>query len=98
LDGIKPLVELIDDLSDEIKCLAAETISYCCQNRMHSQSKVLMVAMNRKLVRRYGGIKKLVRLLKSKNEDVARSGALALCTCSKSSKASMKISLLFRQK
>jgi hypothetical protein len=33
LDGIKPMVELIDDLSDEIKCLAAETIAYCCQNR-----------------------------------------------------------------
>jgi hypothetical protein len=49
------------------------------------------IARNRRDVRRYGGIRKLVRLLKAKpgskeEEAVAISGALALATCSKSCK------------
>ncbi|KAL7750771.1 hypothetical protein RI367_003728 [Sorochytrium milnesiophthora] len=80
LDGMHPLVELLRDSSVDIKCLAAETIAHCARN-----------ARNRRAVRRYGGIKKLVKLLKTDgdspdNERVAISGALALCSCSRSSK------------
>lgn len=50
----------------------------------------LILARNRRDVRKYGGIRKLVRLLKakpgSKEERVAISGAMALCSCSKSDK------------
>ncbi|KAJ3333078.1 Armadillo repeat-containing protein 4 [Blyttiomyces sp. JEL0837] len=79
LDGMQPLVELLRDSDDELKCLAAETIAHCAKN-----------ARNRRAVRKYGGIKKLVRLLRvrpgSKDENVAVSGALALATLSKSAK------------
>jgi hypothetical protein len=76
MDVIKPLVDLIKDSNDDLlRCLAAETIAHCAKH-----------SANRNLVRKYGGIKKLVRLLRSKNEAVACSGALALCSCSKSQK------------
>ncbi len=55
----------------------------------------MFLAQNRRAVRRYGGIKKLIKLLKSaresKEENAAISGAMALATCSKSSK-SLRIS------
>ncbi|TPX30314.1 hypothetical protein SmJEL517_g06096 [Synchytrium microbalum] len=77
LDGMLSLVELLVDPDEEIKCLAAETIAHCARN-----------ARNRRAVRRYGGVRKLVRLLKarpgSSDEKVAISGALALESCSKS--------------
>ncbi|KAJ3255993.1 Armadillo repeat-containing protein 4 [Boothiomyces macroporosus] len=79
LDGMQPLVELLKDSDESLKCLAAETIAHCAKN-----------ARNRRAVRRYGGIRRLVKLLRAKlgspEENVAKSGALALETCSKSSK------------
>ena len=43
-------------------------------------------AKNRRAVRKYGGIRKLVRLLKitDNDEQVSIAGAQALCSCSKS--------------
>ena len=84
------MVELLDDTSEEIKCLSAETLANCAKNgrpieRDFFRGANYSTATNRRLVRRYGGVKKLVRLLKSKNEEVARCGAAALCSCSKSS-------------
>ncbi|KAJ3178764.1 Armadillo repeat-containing protein 4 [Geranomyces variabilis] len=77
LDAMHPLVELLRDSEREPKCLAAETIAHCAKN-----------ARNRRSVRRYGGIKRLVRLLKarpgSEDEQVAMAGALALAALSKS--------------
>ena len=32
LDGINPMVELLDDTSEEIKCLSAETLANCAKN------------------------------------------------------------------
>jgi armadillo repeat-containing protein 4 len=79
LDGMRPLVSLLEDQDESLKCLAAETIAHCAKN-----------ARDRRSVRRYGGIRKLVKLLKVKpgfaEEAVAVSGALALESCSKSSK------------
>ncbi|KAJ1507369.1 Armadillo repeat-containing protein 4 [Coelomomyces lativittatus] len=78
LDGMRPLVELLQDPQVEIKCLAAETIANCAK-----------YASNRRMVRKYGGIRSLVSLLHADRgspdaEQIAISGALALCTCSKS--------------
>ncbi len=74
------------DTDEELKCLAAETIANCAKN-----------ARNRRAVRRYGGIRKLVRLLKakpgSKEEEVAISGARALASCSKSCESTLKCSV-----
>ncbi len=79
LDGMQSLVDLLRDSEEEVKCLAAEAIAHCAKN-----------AHNRRAVRRYGGIKKLIKLLKSaresKEENAAISGAMALATCSKSTK------------
>jgi armadillo repeat-containing protein 4 len=94
LDGMQPLVELLRDSDEELKCLAAETIAHCAKNGNITKPIFflklifLILGRNRRSVRKYGGIKKLVRLLKvkpgSKDEAVAVSGALALATCSKS--------------
>lgn len=96
---MQPLVELLQDPDKELKCLAAETIAHCAKNGekggVHrSMSALLMrhfllcAARNRRSVRRYGGIRKLVRLLKarpgSEDEQVAMAGALALAALSKS--------------
>jgi hypothetical protein len=79
LDGMRPLVRLLKDSDESLKCLSAETIAHCAKN-----------AQNRRSVRKYGGIKKLVKLLNpnpdSNDEEVAISGALALASCSKSAK------------
>lgn len=80
LDGIPPLVLLLDDENGtELQCLAAETIAFCARN-----------ARNRRSVRGNGGIKKLVKLLQVQHagdsEAIAVSGALALQSCSKSAK------------
>ncbi|KNE65224.1 hypothetical protein AMAG_10872 [Allomyces macrogynus ATCC 38327] len=80
LDGMRPLVDLLQDHHVEVKCLAAETIANCAK-----------YAKNRRMVRKYGGIRSLVRLLVTDpanpdGERIAISGALALSTCSKSQK------------
>jgi hypothetical protein len=84
LDGMQPLVELLKDSDEKLKCLAAETIAHCARN-----------SRNRRFARKYGGIKRLVKLLRAKlgtsEESVAMSGALALQTCSKSSKNKIAI-------
>lgn len=79
LDAMRPLVSLLKESDEVLKCLAAETIAHCAKN-----------SRNRRSVRRYGGIRNLVKLLKvrpgSNEEAVAISGASALASCSKSSK------------
>lgn len=77
LDGMQPLIELVKDGSTELRCLAAETVANCAK-----------YGRNRRYIRHYGGIRKLVRLLKAKRDDdnVARCGAMALWSCSKSLK------------
>jgi armadillo repeat-containing protein 4 len=76
---MQPLVELLTDSDETLQCLAAETIANCAKN-----------ARNRRSIRRYGGIQKLVKLLRAKpgtmEENVAISGARALETCSRSVK------------
>ena len=32
LDGMQPLVELLKDSDEQLKCLAAETIAHCAKN------------------------------------------------------------------
>lgn len=63
---------------DDLRALAAETIANCAKN-----------SRNRKCVRQYGGIEKLVALLdtvstaEDGSNEVARCAALALWSCSK---------------
>ncbi|CDS40793.1 armadillo repeat containing protein 4 [Echinococcus multilocularis] len=102
--GIPPMVELLRSPNRDLKCLSAEAIS-----------NVAKFARARRTVRQQGGIKKLVALLDvtnhcgdvrspevERNLEVARCGALALWSCSRSAraKAAMKkagvISLLAR--
>ena len=71
---------VIQDSSDQLKCLASITIANCAK-----------YSRNSRFVRHYGGIGKLVELLKTKSgpkgdNEVARCGALALWSCSKSAK------------
>jgi hypothetical protein len=40
LDGMQPLVELLKDADEELKCLAAETIAHCAKNGMSLNSKM----------------------------------------------------------
>ena len=40
LDGIRPLVELLKDMDDELKCLAAETISHCAKNCISNKNDI----------------------------------------------------------
>ncbi|CAD5115932.1 DgyrCDS4862 [Dimorphilus gyrociliatus] len=88
LGGLQTMVKILRDPNKDLKCLAAETIANVARFRRA-----------RRTVRRHGGIKKLVGLLdctlpksdnvseeEEKNIEVARSGALALWSCSKSTK------------
>uniref|UniRef100_A0A5K3FZT9 Armadillo repeat-containing protein 4 n=1 Tax=Mesocestoides corti TaxID=53468 RepID=A0A5K3FZT9_MESCO len=89
LGGIPPMVELLRSPNRDLKCLGAEAIA-----------NVAKFPRARRTVRKHGGIKKLVALLDVPNYDkdatgpeverdieVARCGALALWSCSKSVKA-----------
>ncbi|XP_064019025.1 outer dynein arm-docking complex subunit 2 isoform X1 [Pogoniulus pusillus] len=88
LGGLELMVKNLDSPDAELKCLAAETIA-----------NVARFKQARKTVRQRGGIKKLVKLLESvsagptsltpseaKDTEMARCGALALWSCSKSTK------------
>lgn len=88
LGGLQTMVKILRDPNKDLKCLAAQTIANVARFRRA-----------RRTVRRHGGIKKLVGLLdctlpksdhvseeEEKNIEVARSGALALWSCSKSTK------------
>jgi len=79
LDGMKSMVACLDEgHEDELRSLAAETIANCA-----------IYSRNRQKVRQYGGVEKLVQLLHSPFSEsgenaMARAGALALMSCSKS--------------
>lgn len=78
LDGVKAMVAILDDQNEELKSLAAATIANCAK-----------YSRNRTRVRQLGGIPKLVKLLQGEDEteqsiEMARCGALALWSCSKS--------------
>nr|XP_009859740.1 armadillo repeat-containing protein 4 [Ciona intestinalis]XP_026691756.1 armadillo repeat-containing protein 4 [Ciona intestinalis]XP_026691757.1 armadillo repeat-containing protein 4 [Ciona intestinalis] len=83
LGGLQTMVKILQSRNKDLKCLAAETIANVAKFRRA-----------RRTVRQHGGIKKLVALLEcppnstdvSKDVEVARSGALALWSCSKSTK------------
>ncbi|NXX41471.1 ARMC4 protein, partial [Tricholaema leucomelas] len=88
LGGLELMVKNLDSPDTELKCLAAETIA-----------NVARFKRERKTVRQHGGIKKLVRLLdrvsarptsltpsEAEHTEMARCGALALWSCSKSTK------------
>lgn len=87
LGGLQTMVKILRDPDKDLKCLAAETIANVAKFRRA-----------RRTVRQHGGIKKLVGLLDcaaltgqltpevQKDVDVARCGALALWSCSKSTK------------
>nr|XP_006811379.1 PREDICTED: armadillo repeat-containing protein 4-like [Saccoglossus kowalevskii] len=88
LGGLQTMVEILKSPNKELKCLAAETIANVARFRRA-----------RRTVRQHGGIKKLVGLLDcapldsdpvnpevEKDIEVARSGALALWSCSKMTK------------
>nr|XP_046227453.1 outer dynein arm-docking complex subunit 2 [Scatophagus argus]XP_046227454.1 outer dynein arm-docking complex subunit 2 [Scatophagus argus] len=87
LGGLQSIVKILDSPVKDLKALAAETISNVAKFRRA-----------RRTVRQYGGIKKLVKLLdcvpnlvkltanQEKDVEVARCGALALWSCSKSTK------------
>ncbi|KAM9839660.1 outer dynein arm-docking complex subunit 2 [Aulostomus maculatus] len=85
MEGLQSIVKILDSPVRDLKALAAETIANVA--RFHRA---------RRTVRKYGGIKKLVKLLdcapdlarqnekQDMNVVVARCGALALWSCSKS--------------
>ncbi|KAM8978389.1 armadillo repeat-containing protein 4 isoform X2 [Sarcophilus harrisii] len=89
LGGLPIMVDILDSPDKNLKCLAAETIA-----------NVAKFKRARRTVRQHGGIKKLVELLdyaqsktdpvhhhsmyEIKDVEVARCGALALWSCSKS--------------
>lgn len=87
LGGLQTMVKILRDADKDLKCLAAETIANVAKFRRA-----------RRTVRQHGGIKKLVGLLDcpeqhgnmtndlEKDVQVARCGALALWSCSKSTK------------
>ncbi|KAH8860119.1 Armadillo repeat-containing protein 4 [Schistosoma japonicum] len=88
IGGLQPLVNLLHSPNRDLKCLCAEVIS-----------NVAKCHRARRTVRQYGGIKRLVALLDCPNLnsvpmtseverdiEVARCGALALWSCSKSKK------------
>jgi len=83
LGGLQTMVEILQSKNKELKALAAETIA-----------NVAKFKRARRTVRQQGGIKKLVDLLKYPENSnnlqldmaVSRAGALALWSCSKSSK------------
>ncbi|XP_038247226.1 outer dynein arm-docking complex subunit 2 [Dermochelys coriacea] len=86
--GLQIMVKILDFPDKDLKCLAAETIA-----------NVARFKRARRTVRQHGGIKRLVGLLdciplgsanltphQEKDIEVARCGALALWSCSKSTK------------
>ncbi|NXL49114.1 ARMC4 protein, partial [Podilymbus podiceps] len=88
LGGLQIMVKLLDSPDKYLKCLAAETIA-----------NVARFKRARRTVRQHGGIKRLVGLLEcisvgstsltpyqAKDTEIARCGALALWSCSKSTK------------
>ncbi|XP_017338138.1 outer dynein arm-docking complex subunit 2 isoform X1 [Ictalurus punctatus] len=87
LGGLQTMVSILDSPDKELKSLAAETIA-----------NVAMFRRARRTVRQYGGIRRLVDLLdcvpnsttlsaeQEKDVEVARCGALALWSCSKSTR------------
>ncbi|NWY58602.1 ARMC4 protein, partial [Chionis minor] len=88
LGGLEIMVKILDSPDKELKCLAAETIA-----------NVARFKQARRTVRQHGGIKRLVGLLEcisvgstgltsyqAKDTETARCGALALWSCSKSTK------------
>uniref|UniRef100_A0A671YKJ4 Outer dynein arm docking complex subunit 2 n=1 Tax=Sparus aurata TaxID=8175 RepID=A0A671YKJ4_SPAAU len=87
MGGLRSIVKILDSPDKDLKALAAETIANVARFRRA-----------RRTVRQYGGIKKLVKLLECvpnlanltanqvKDVEVARCGALALWSCSKSTK------------
>ncbi|EOB06180.1 Armadillo repeat-containing protein 4, partial [Anas platyrhynchos] len=88
LGGLEIMVKILDSPDKELKCLAAETIA-----------NVARFKRARRTVRLHGGIKRLVGLLactsvrstgltpsQAKDTEIARCGALALWSCSKSTK------------
>uniref|UniRef100_A0A4W6G6V8 Outer dynein arm docking complex subunit 2 n=1 Tax=Lates calcarifer TaxID=8187 RepID=A0A4W6G6V8_LATCA len=74
MGGLQSIVKILDSPVKDLKALAAETIANVARFRRA-----------RRTVRQYGGIKKLVKLLDC-DVEVARCGALALWSCSKSTK------------
>jgi len=83
LGGLQTMVEILTTRNKDLKCLTAETIANVARFRRA-----------RRTVRQHGGIRKLVDLLNipensndlHRDMEVARSGALALLSLSKSSK------------
>ncbi|XP_038654138.1 armadillo repeat-containing protein 4 isoform X2 [Scyliorhinus canicula] len=88
LGGLQIMVKILDSHNKDLKCLAAETIANIAKFRRARQT-----------VRLHGGIQRLVGLLdcvpmlsanlsaeQEKDIEVARCGALALWSCSKSKK------------
>ncbi|NXE11330.1 ARMC4 protein, partial [Lophotis ruficrista] len=88
LGGLEIMVKILDSPDNDLKCLAAETIA-----------NVARFKRARRTVRQHRGIKRLVGLLEcvsvgstsltpyqAKDTEVARCGALALWSCSKSAK------------
>ncbi|KAF1529094.1 Armadillo repeat-containing protein 4, partial [Eudyptes sclateri] len=88
LGGLQIMVKILDSPDKDLKCLAAETIA-----------NVARFKRARRTVRQHGGIKRLVGLLEcisvgstsltpyqAKDTEIARCGALALWSCSKSIK------------
>uniref|UniRef100_UPI00398E4B24 outer dynein arm-docking complex subunit 2 isoform X2 n=1 Tax=Pristiophorus japonicus TaxID=55135 RepID=UPI00398E4B24 len=88
LGGLEIMVKILDSSNKDLKCLAAETIANIARFRRARQT-----------VRLHGGIRRLVGLLdcvpmlsanlnaeQVKDIEVARCGALALWSCSKSKK------------
>ncbi|NXV71177.1 ARMC4 protein, partial [Atlantisia rogersi] len=88
LEGLPIMVKILDSPDKDLKCLAAETIANVAQFKEA-----------RRTVRQHGGIKRLVGLLEcasvgstsltphqAKDTEIARCGALALWSCSKSIK------------
>ncbi|XP_028940633.1 armadillo repeat-containing protein 4, partial [Antrostomus carolinensis] len=88
LGGLQIMVKILDSPDKDLKCLAAETIA-----------NVARFKQARKTVRQHGGIKRLVGLLEcisvgsasltpyqAKDTELARCGALALWSCSRSTK------------
>ncbi|NWW86590.1 ARMC4 protein, partial [Rhynochetos jubatus] len=88
LGGLQIMVKILDSPDKDLKCLAAETIA-----------NVARFKQARRTVRQHGGIKRLVGLLEcvsvgstsltsyqAKDTEIARCGALALWSCSKSIK------------
>ncbi|XP_060749860.1 outer dynein arm-docking complex subunit 2 [Tachysurus vachellii] len=87
LGGLQTMVSILNSPDKELKCLAAETIANVAKFRRA-----------RRTVRQYRGIQRLVELLdcvpnattlsaeQEKDVEVARCGALALWSCSKSTR------------